>query len=220
MTLGELVAALDGLLGPGSEVLAPAARPLRCVALTLDGPVPGGVDAAVVHRAWGVEAPQGVGLVGCHDPFDARLGLAGNAWLHEELGLRASEPLAPKAIVADAPADLAERVRAAFGGQEGLRRGAGAGAGAVAGAGEGGDALRAVLADAMTDALVRAAAAAGARLYVTGSWRVPGARAAQETGIAVQVVGHARTERAALRRLAGLLGPRLPGVELAVYERT
>ncbi len=211
MSLEALLAALEELLGPGSEVLAPASRPVRRVALALDGE--GGdafdaVDAAIVHRARGVETPPGVGLVGCHDPFDARLGLAGNAWLHDDLGLRAPAPLAPKATVADAPADLAERVRAAFGGQEGLRRGAGE------------RVTRAVLADAMTDALVRAAAAAGAQLYVTGSWRVPGARAAEETGIAVQVVGHARTERAALRRLAGLLGPRLPGVELAVYERT
>ncbi len=211
MSLAGLLAALDELLGPGSELLAPAEGPVRRVGLALDG-VGGawlaGVDAAVVHRSRGVRPPAGVGLVGCHDPFDARLGLAANPWLHEDLGLTGAAPLAAKATVADAPADLAERVRAAFGGQEGLRRGAGE------------RVTRAVLADAMTDALVRAAAAAGAQLYVTGSWRVPGARAAEETGIAVQVVGHARTERAALRRLAGLLGPRLPGVELAVYERT
>lgn len=141
-------------------------------------------------------------MVGCHDPFDARLGLSGNPWLHHRLGLTGARHLAPKATVAGAPDDLADRVRVIFGGDEMHGRPAATGT--------------AVLADAMSDALVRAAAHAGAGLYVTGTWRPSAAAAVRATGIAVQAVGHSRMERWALALLGELLADRLPGVDVLV----
>lgn len=70
------------------------------------------------------------------------------------------------------------------------------------------------VAGAMTDALVRAAADAGAGLYVTGSWRAPGSAAVAETGIDVLAVGHARWEAWGLEELARRLLRRCPGVEV------
>ena len=61
---------------------------------------------------------------------------------------------------------------------------------------------------AMNDALVREADARGARVYVTGQWRVPATEAVNETGIGVVCVGHRRSEEWGLRALAGLLRER------------
>ena len=192
----DLVGLLDRLLGPGSEEVA-AAPDARRVLLALDPPDPAvvagaGADAVLLHRSWGFEPPPGVGVVACHDPFDRALGLAHNRWLHADLGLTGTEPLAAKATLHACPPDVAARVRATF---AGLEREHGAPA----------TAERVVLADAMTDDLVRRAAAAGAGVYVTGSWRVPGADAVGETGIGVLVVGHRRQERSSLGLLARLL---------------
>ncbi|MDP9399959.1 MAG: Nif3-like dinuclear metal center hexameric protein [Actinomycetota bacterium] len=195
-----LLAVLDELLGPGSELVQGADGDLGRVGVALD-PAPELVgwartrrlDALVLHRSWGFRPPPGLAVLACHDPFDARLGLAANPWLHDRLGLRAPRALAAKAAVADAPSDVRERVRVLLGGEE--RHAAGVGA----------PVRRVALADAMTDALVRAAAGAGAQLYVTGSWRVPGEGAVRDTGIAVQVVGHRRQESWSLALLAELL---------------
>ncbi|MBA2636899.1 MAG: Nif3-like dinuclear metal center hexameric protein, partial [Solirubrobacterales bacterium] len=164
-----------------------------------------GLDALVLHRCTGFEPPPGLAVLVCHDAFDERLGLAGNRWLHAELGLEGMRPLAPKAILADAPADLRERVAATFGGEEAFHQGAGA------------PVRRAVLADAMTEELVHAAAAAGAELYVTGTWRVPAGGAVTDAALAVQIVGHRRQERWSLRLLARLLAERLPGVGVVPF---
>lgn len=191
--------------------MARGARPVARVGLALEpddglaGWAAGeSLDALVLHRWWGFEAPPGLEVLGVHDPFDARLALAGNPWLHARLGLSEARPLAPKAALADAPADLRERVRRLFGGEEGFRPGAGA------------LVERAVLADALRPELVHAAAAAGARLYVTGTWRKPAHEAVRETGIAVQLVGHRRQELWSLGLLAELLAPRLPGAAVLV----
>jgi putative NIF3 family GTP cyclohydrolase 1 type 2 len=202
-----VAAALEDLLGPPAEIHATGGAGLRRLGLAL-APDPGlgswcagaRLDALVLHRSRGVEAPAGVAVVGCHDPFDSALGLAHNPWLHRLLGLSGVRPLAPKATVAGAPDDLATGVRRVFGGDEMHGRPAATGV--------------AVLADAMSDALVRAAADVGAGLYVTGTWRPSAAAAVRETGLAVQVVGHARTERWALGLLGRLLTERLPGVEV------
>jgi len=162
------------------------------------------LDVLVLHRWWGFAPPPGLGVLGVHEPFDARLALAGNPWLHARLGLADPRPLAPKAAVAGAAGDLRERVRALFGGEEGFRPGAEA---AVD---------RAVLADALRPELVHAAAAAGAQVYVTGTWRKPAHEAVRETGIAVQLVGHRRQEEWALGLLAELLGRRLPDATVLV----
>ncbi len=71
-----------------------------------------------------------------------------------------------------------------------------------------------VVAGAMTDALVRAAAGAGAGLYVTGAWRAPASVAVAETGFDVLALGHARWERweasTTLRHACAPAGPQSP----------
>ncbi len=225
-TLAELLA--DGDRGQ-VEVVAPAARPVARLGLALAPPAGGldDLDALVLHRARGFAPPPGLGVLGCHDPFDHRLGLAHNPWLHARLGLRDGAQLAPKATVHTAPADLAERVTGTFGGREGLHAGDGrpvaravladalrpelvrAAAGAASG-----DAPRAVLADALRPELVHAAVDAGASLYVTGTWRVPAAEAVDRTGLGVLLVGHARQERWSLGLLAELLRAAHPSVDV------
>jgi hypothetical protein len=68
------------------------------------------------------------------------------------------------------------------------------------------------VAGAMTDTLVRAAADAGAVLYVTGTWRAPASAAVAATGIDVLALGHERWERWGLHDLAARLRIRWPGV--------
>ncbi len=200
-TLAELLA--DGDRGQ-VEVVAPAARPVARLGLALAPPAGGldDLDALVLHRARGFAPPPGLGVLGCHDPFDHRLGLAHNPWLHARLGLRDGAPLAPKATLHTAPPDLADRVTRTFGGREGLHEG------------DGRRVERAVLADALRPELVHAAADAGASLYVTGTWRVPAAEAIDRTGLSVLLVGHARQERWSLGLLAELLRAEHPSVDI------
>ncbi len=222
LALDTIRAELDALLEAGeTEPLAPAGGPVGRLAVALDpsaGPFDG-FDAVVLHRGRGFDAPAGLGVLGCHDPFDHRLGLAHNPFLHGRLGLTEPRVLAPKATLHAAPPDLAERVTALFGGREGVRHGA---ASALAAADVDLDAPpRAVLADALRPELVHAAVDAGASLYVTGTWRVPAAKAIDATGLTVLLVGHARQERWSLGLLAELLAGRLSTVEVVpLYART
>jgi len=211
-TVDEVRARIEDLLDAGPcELVQDAERPVRRLGLALGPPaepVPDDLDALLLHRSWGFEPAPGLGVLGCHDPFDHRLGLAHNPWLHERLGLTDPAPLAAKATLHTAPPDLDARVTRLFGGREGVRPGA---AGALAAAGVDRDgAPKAVLADALRPELVHAAAGAGARLYVTGTFRVPAAAAIDATGMTVLLVGHARQERWSLRLLGELLAERLP----------
>jgi putative NIF3 family GTP cyclohydrolase 1 type 2 len=224
LALDTIRAELDALLEAGeTELLAPGGGPVARLAVALDpsaGPFDG-FDAVVLHRARGFDAPAGLGVLGCHDPFDHRLGLAHNPFLHERLGLTEPRALAPKATLHTAPPDLAERVTALFGGREGIKHGT---ATALAAADldlDLDEPPRAVLADALRPELVHAAVDAGAALYVTGMWRVPAAKAIDATGLTVLLVGHARQERWSLGLLAELLAGRLSTVEVVpLYERT
>lgn len=216
--LEAVAAAVDALLeaeghDEPSGILQAAAKPVRALGLAL-APTPElggwvraqGLDALLLHRSHGFEAPAGLGLLGYHGPFDARLGLARNPWLAEALGLDEPEPVAPKLSVANAPPDARERVVALFGGVEDQHPGVS------------GVTRRVALADAMTDALVRSAAEHGAGLYVTGQWRKPGALAVAETGLAVLAVGHARSERWGLELLARLVREALPDLRVEVFR--
>jgi len=191
----DLVALLDRLLGPGSQEVVSAADATPLV-LALDPPRRdrvGDAGAVLLHRSHGFDPPPGVGVVACHDPLDRALGLAQNTYLHAGLGLTNGTELAPRLTVHDAPPEVEARIERAFGGLEGRHHGTRRHPSRVA------------LADAMTADLVERATSAGAGLYVTGSWRVPGAEAVTHTGVGVLVVGHARQERWSLHRLAGLL---------------
>jgi len=191
----DLVALLDRLLGPGSEEVVARTQVERLV-LALDPPSPDAVqdaDAVLVHRSRGFAPPPGLGVVACHDPFDRALGLAHNAFLHADLGLSEREVLDPKVTLHRAPPGIVERVVEAFGGREGHH------------IGDGRRVRRVALADEMTERSVKQAVGLGADLYVTSTWRVPGAAVVDRSGIGVLVVGHARQERASLARLAGLI---------------
>lgn len=171
------------------------------------------VDALFVHRPWELELPDGLGVLAAHRAFDERLTLGRNPRLAAALGLGSLEVLGAKeerpigmlARVGSARAEVVvERVEQVFGGLEETH---GAPATPVD---------RVAVVGAMTDALVREAAARGAALYVSGQWRVPAAEAVEETGIAVAVVGHRRSELWGLRALAGLLRERFAGLEAVV----
>jgi putative NIF3 family GTP cyclohydrolase 1 type 2 len=75
-----------------------------------------------------------------------------------------------------------------------------------------GPVTRVAMARAMTPALVARAAELGAGAYVTGQLREPAREAARRAGVHVLAVGHRRSERWALARLAEALGAALPGV--------
>jgi len=70
---------------------------------------------------------------------------------------------------------------------------------------------------AMTDALVREAAARGAQIYVTGQQRAPARDAVQETGLGVVAVGHRRGEEYGLRLLAELLRAQFPLLDVRIF---
>jgi NIF3 (NGG1p interacting factor 3) protein/YacP-like NYN domain-containing protein len=166
-----------------------------------------GLDAVVLHRPWGLEPVDGVTVVAAHEALDHELTPgAGGARVAAALGLRGVEPLGTLGLVGavEAPDRWRERLELCFGGLERWRAGAGA------------PVRRVALVGALRPALVEAAVAVGADLYVTGQWR-PGAHAAIEaTGLAVAAAGHARVEHWALRTLAGLLRAELPAVEVLV----
>lgn len=175
------------------------------------------LDALFLHRPWRL-APgalaAGVGVLWSHLPFDERLTTGLNPRLAGTLGMEGVAPLGardgrPLGMLGDvAPAGAgawAARVAEAFGGQE---------AALVPDAAA--PVARVAVAGAMTDALVREAAARGAGLYVTGQLRQPARAAVAETRIAVVAVGHARSEWWGVRALAGLVRERCDGVEVAV----
>jgi putative NIF3 family GTP cyclohydrolase 1 type 2 len=162
------------------------------------------LDALVVHRPWNLplERLGDVGVLAYHLAFDERLTLGFNPWLAEALGLRSREVLGrkqgrPLGMIGDVPERGWDAVRddlaREFGG---LDRVVDGDARTVA---------RVAVVGAMTEALVREAAARGADAYVTGQLRVPARAAIEETGLAVVAVGHRRSEVWGMRTLARLL---------------
>lgn len=176
-----------------------------------------GIGALVVHRPWRLEEvdwPGAIGVLAYHLAFDERLTLGFNPWLAEALGVAAAavlgrkegRPLGMIGAVAEQPAAaIIARLEAEFGGLEAVVGGAAA-VGRVAVVG------------AMTGPLVEEAARRGAALYVTGQVRQPALVAVAATGIGVVAVGHRRSERWGMRRLAGLIAAEWPGVRAVVAE--
>jgi putative NIF3 family GTP cyclohydrolase 1 type 2 len=179
----------------------------------------GRLDAVFLHRPWRLAAgalPDGVGVLWSHLPFDERLTTGFNPRLAEALGLAAPAPIGEKGgrplgmmgDAAPAPAGAwAARVAAVFGGAEAALLPA-----------TRAPVARVAVVGAMTDALVREAAARGAGLYVTGQLRQPARRAAAETGVAVVAVGHARSEWWGARALAHLVAERWGAVRVAAAD--
>lgn len=166
------------------------------------------LEALFLHRPWGltsVHVPDGVGVIAYHRPFDARLTVGWNPRLADALGLTQVEwhgvkegvPLGMLGTCAPTGwPEVLQRVTEIFGGVETVQ------------APQAADVRRMVVVGAMTDALVRLAAARGASVYVTGQWRTPARRAVEETQLGVIAVGHRRSEAWGLRALAGALRER------------
>ncbi len=202
----------DAFEGDPPTVFVPSDRPVARLGLALEpGPELAAwvdadrLDAVFLHRPWRVgdaDLPADVGVLASHAAFDGRLTIGWNPDLARNLELRDPRPFGEKdgraiGMIGDGdPADPAawiERIARTFGGVDDVLPGRAETVRRVAAVG------------AMTDALVRQAAADGAELYVTGQMRQPGLRAAAETGIGIVAVGHARSEIYGLRLLAGMI---------------
>ncbi len=208
----DLAASIERITGHPPLVVTPSEREVRRLGLALEPPVRvESLDALFLHRHWGMR-DEGIGVLASHLPFDERLTIGFNPDLAEVLGIEAPEVLGTKEgralgmIGGFAGGDLLERIVAAFGEPEAVERGSGAEIRRVAAVG------------AMTDALVREAAARGADAYVTGQVRAPARRAVAETGIAVIAIGHRRSEVWGLHLLARLLRSEWPGLETVVLD--
>lgn len=206
-------------------VFIPSGRPVRRLGLALE-PGPGlaewvgadRLDAVFLHRPWGVAQaglPAETGVLACHAPFDARLTIGANPDLARDLGMRDPHPFGQKDgraigmtgdVEAADPAELVGRISRLFGGVDEVLPGRARSIHRIA------------LAGAMTDAMVREAAARGAELYVTGQVRQPGLRAAAETGMGIVAVGHARSEVYGLRLLAAAIEARFAGEIACVLD--
>lgn len=177
----------------------------------------GGLNAVFLHRPWkldGQTLPPDIGVLAAHLPFDDHLTLGVNLRLATLLGLTDWEPFGDKAgrplgmlgHVSPAPFDtLRWTLHDIFGGLDCAQVGTMETVTTVA------------IVNAMTDALVRDAAAQGAHLYVTGQERTIARPAVEGTGIGILAVGHGRCEQWGLRALAGLLRERWASLEVVVH---
>lgn len=167
------------------------------------------LDVLFLHRHWRLDLaalPPSVGVIASHDGFDRRYGFGDPVELLAALDAptrlahlpdRDGWPLGVVAEGTPRPFDaFVHGLEEVFGGVEAV----------VPPADEASAIGRIAVARAMTDALVREAAARGARVYLTGQLRAPARAAVRETGVGVVAVGHARAERWALRRLAAAVG--------------
>jgi putative NIF3 family GTP cyclohydrolase 1 type 2 len=174
-------------------------------------------DALFLHRPWGVETaglPLDVGVLASHLPFDERLTIGYNPELAAALGLSRIEVLGlkdgrPLGMIGDFAGEfeaLLGRIAVEFGNPEKIDPGSSA------------SVRRVAVVGAMTDVLVREAAARGADAYVTGQMRAPARAAVDETEIAVVTVGHRRAEVWGLHLLARLLLAEWPTLTTIVLD--
>ncbi len=207
--------------GDPAGVWIDSPREVRQLALRLEAGLPpytwaSGADAVLIHRPfslWPARLPKGVGVLAVHRALDEHHSIGVNPALAAALGLEADdEPLRrdgnPKGLIARPIAPLTasgaiETIRREFGGIEDMWGEAPeADLGAIA------------LAGAMTDAMVREAAARGVGVYLTGQLRKPAREAVRQMGIVAIAVGQGRAEAWGLRRLGRLLRARWPSLTL------
>ncbi len=209
--------------GDPAGIWIASSRPVRRLGLRLEAGRPpyvwaDSLDAVLIHRPfglWPARLPPGVGVLAVHRALDDRLAVGANPALAAALELAPdAEPLRRRGaevglVGRRRQASLAEVV-----GQVERQLG-----GVEEAAGPQPEAVEAVaLAGAMTDALVRDAAARGATVYVTGQLRKPGVAAAEACGVRVLAVGQDRAEAWGLRWLGRLVQQRWPQVEVAASE--
>ncbi len=231
--LDALADFLDALLAvdPRDEdpagIVVPGERPVRRLGLLIEPSADVGawaaanaLDAVFLHRPWGFDAdalPPGVGVLAYHRGFDARMSVGWNPRLAAALGMRGLRPLgekdgAPLGMIGDVDARPWEAFRALVEAEMG-------GADSLV-APRGTTIRRVAVVGAMTDALVREAAEAGADVYLTGEMRVPALKAVEETGIRAIAAGHARAEAWGLRALAAALRERFPAMDTVPRRST
>jgi len=204
-------------------VYLPSTRPISRLGLALEPwlQLPQWVeqeklDALFLHRPWRLQPEQlaqDIGVVSYHLAFDQRLTLSFNPRLAEVLGMSALSVLGEKqgraiGMIGDIPTQSFSSYRIyvdeVFGGHEEAHFGVKT------------EISRLAVVGAMTDSLVREAAARGADLYITGQLRQPAQSAIRETGISVIEVGHRRSEEWGLRAIAGVLRDRWSMLEVVL----
>lgn len=174
------------------------------------------LNALFLHRPWKLATEQispELGVISYHLPFDECLTVSFNHRLAQVLRMSALEVLGEKenraiGMIGEIPtqsfAHLCNCITQIFGGKEQLHTTINT------------DVTRIAVVGAMTDSLVREAAARGADVYITGQLRQPAAAAIQETKIGAIAVGHRRSEVWGLRCLAGVLQERWSNLQVFV----
>jgi len=197
-------------------VVRPYQAEVRRLALALDPadlPPRLEADALFLHRHFRLGgAFPALGVLACHDGFDAALTTGENRTLADTLGWKevqaAGLPWASGLIATPPHADwprLLAALEAEFGGHEALLEPRDP---AVS---------RLALMNAMRPELLSAVAAEGVKVYVTGQMRPGATETARQLGLGVIALGHRRSEVWGLRRLAQELRRAFPGLEPEVY---
>ena len=172
------------------------------------------LDAVWVHRTTDrdPEFHPALTVLRHHAAFDRRYGLGANATLHLDLAASNVTVLSERPALSIvrlahpiAQADLAEHMRARYGGIERTY-------------GYGTRLTILALADAMHAELLNAASSAGAELYLTGQWRPNAEPAAEAAGISVITLGHAPMERRGMQDMSAELAATLPGLTILLNQ--
>lgn len=217
--------AVDAFGDDPHGVYVPSTRPITRFGLALEPWVglaewasTAQLDALFLHRPWQLQLgqlPTDIGVLAYHLAFDESLTLGFNPRLATALGMSMLEVLGEKQgrpigmignILKQSNATYCCCVDEIFGGYDKAQA-------------DDREVSRVAVVGAMTEALVREAAARGADLYITGQLRQPAQAAVLETGINVVGVGHRRCEEWGLRALSGLLGDRWSRLEVILPQR-
>ncbi len=170
------------------------------------------LDALFLHRPWRLDLntlPTEVGILAYHLAFDLTLTFGMNMRLAHILQMSQLTPFAfkdaiPFGMLGDIPPiplpEITQHLRHIFG------------AAPVIATSYTETVSRIAIVAAMTDSLIREAAALHVDLYITGQFRQPANRAVQETRMTVATIGHTSGEVWGLRELAHLLYERWPSL--------
>ena len=198
-------------------------RPIERLGLSLDPWAKIGVwvererlDALFIHRPWRLDLsllPADIGVLAYHLAFDLTLTIGFNQPLASALRMHNTAPFAFKAAIPYgmlgeiSPTDQNQVIANLSEIFQHAPRVVGMCHEPI---------HRIAVVDAMTDSLIREAAAQGIQLYLTGQWRASAKRAVQETGIVVVEIGHATGEIWGLNALADLLQEHWPSLTVVV----
>ncbi|MFQ4143811.1 Nif3-like dinuclear metal center hexameric protein [Chlorogloeopsis sp. ULAP02] len=209
--------------GEKGGVYLSSSRPVKRLGLALEPEtqlqewaIAQNLDALFLHRPWKLQPgqlPSDIGVISYHLPFDERLTIGFNPRLAQVLNISKLEVLGEKesraiGMLGEIPVQsfesLCSCVSQVFGGYEQVRS-------VICK-----EVKRVAIVGAMTDLLVRDAAARGADVYITGQLRQPAEEAMRETQIGAIAVGHRRSEVWGLRALAGVLQERWLRLEVVL----